>query len=144
MTGAVVVTMWGNFGDPSRELVVIAGLLALVWVPWVPVPRALNRVLGLLAGTSLYIYLTHPQVYPAVRDATSPQLAFVASLVVGVAVGLGAQRLIGRAEARLGRSAMPRRCAVPSAPSVEVVQAPPSRRFGSRVSLALSSSRPRA
>ena len=101
VTGTVVVTVWGYFGDPSRELVVIAGLLALLWVPWVAVPRALNRVLGLLAGTSMYIYLTHPQVYPAVRDATSPQLAFVASLAVGVAVG---------------------RRAVPSAPSVEVVQ----------------------
>jgi hypothetical protein len=108
VTGAVVVTVWGYFGDPSRELVVIAGLLALVWVPWVPVPRVLSRVLGLLAGTSLYIYLTHPQVYPAVRDATSPQLAFVASLVVGVAAGLCAQRLIGRAEAAALSSSRPR------------------------------------
>jgi hypothetical protein len=122
VTGTVVVTVWGYFGDPSRELVVIAGLLALLWVPWVAVPRALNRVLGLLAGTSMYIYLTHPQVYPAVRDATSPQLAFVASLAVGVAVGIAAQRLLGRAEARLGRSAVHRRRAVPSAQSVEVVR----------------------
>jgi hypothetical protein len=108
VTAAVVVTAWGFFGDPSRELVMIAGLLALVWVPWVPVPRALSRLLGLLAGTSLYIYLTHPQVYPALRDATSPQLAFVASLVVGIAAGLGAQRLIGRAEAVTLSSSRPR------------------------------------
>jgi hypothetical protein len=91
-TALVVASVWGFFGDASRELVVIGGLLVLLWARDVPVPRVAQRLVVLLASTSLFIYLTHPQVYPAVRDATSPLVAFVASLVVGVLAGLAAQR----------------------------------------------------
>jgi acyl-CoA synthetase (AMP-forming)/AMP-acid ligase II len=92
VTAFVVVSVWGFFGDTSREVVVIGGLLVLLWARDVPVPRVGQRLVVLLASTSLFIYLTHPQVYPAVRDATSPLVAFVASLVVGVLAGLAAQR----------------------------------------------------
>ena len=42
-----------------------------------------NRVAAVLAGSSLYIYLTHWQVYPRL-DHHSALLAVAASLAVGI------------------------------------------------------------
>jgi hypothetical protein len=43
----------------------------------------LSRVAGVLASASLYIYLTHFQVYLPLRD-DHPVLAFVLSIMVGI------------------------------------------------------------
>jgi acyl-CoA synthetase (AMP-forming)/AMP-acid ligase II len=80
---AVVATVPGFFGDPAREAVIVAGMLLLIWRPTLPSLRAVNRVAGLLAGASLYIYLTHWQVYPQL-DQISGLLALIASLAVGI------------------------------------------------------------
>ena len=73
------------FVDPEREGVLIAGMLALLWLRAVPVVAPLHRLAALLAGASLWIYLVHWQVYPAVVERATPALATVASLAVGVA-----------------------------------------------------------
>ena len=54
----------GYFGDLQRELLVLAGLVVLVCVPALRLPRLLGAACGVLAGASLWIYLTHWQVYP--------------------------------------------------------------------------------
>ncbi|MFP8959719.1 AMP-binding protein [Streptomyces nanhaiensis] len=95
VTAAVLVTVPGFFGQPAREAVVVAGLALLVWVPSLPSLGPLNRLAGLLAGSSLYIYLTHWQVYPHLKDH-SPLLALFASLTVGIAYGAVATRLVRR------------------------------------------------
>lgn len=77
----VVVAAAGYFGDGHREALVAAALLLLVWVPAVPVPAALTSVAGIVAEASLYIYLTHFQVYPLFE---SPLAGVVASVVFGV------------------------------------------------------------
>ena len=41
----------------------------------------------MLAGASLFIYLTHWQVYPPLEDSGHPWLALGASLAVGIAYG---------------------------------------------------------
>ena len=74
----------GFFGDPQREAVVAGGLLLLVWLEAVPVPRLVARVVGSLAAASLYIYLTHWQVYPYL-EMKIPILAVLSSVVVGLA-----------------------------------------------------------
>jgi surface polysaccharide O-acyltransferase-like enzyme len=78
------------FGSTQRVVVVGIGFLALLWVSTVPVARILAPGLGLLAGASLYIYLTHYQVYPLLGDTL--WLALVTATVVGVVIHLGAQR----------------------------------------------------
>jgi acyl-CoA synthetase (AMP-forming)/AMP-acid ligase II len=79
-----VVTMVGAFHQWERDAYVAVGLLALVWLPSVRVPRVLARAAGVLAGASLWIYLTHWQVYPRWED-THPWFATAASVAVGVA-----------------------------------------------------------
>jgi acyl-coenzyme A synthetase/AMP-(fatty) acid ligase len=80
----LVATVPGFFGDPAREGVVVAGLLMLVWVPSMRVPQPVGRLAGALAAGSLYVYLTHWQVYPWF-EVDVPLLGLVASLAVGLA-----------------------------------------------------------
>jgi acyl-coenzyme A synthetase/AMP-(fatty) acid ligase len=85
VTALAVVTTVGFFGQPHREVIVLGGLLLMLWVPHVRVPAPLARAAGVLAGASLFVYLTHWQVYPPLEDAGHPWLALVASLTVGIA-----------------------------------------------------------
>ena len=71
--------------DDSWDLVALLGILILLWVPWVPVPRPLVGVVWTLAGASLFIYLIHWQVYIAFEN---PYLGVLASLVAGIAAWL--------------------------------------------------------
>jgi hypothetical protein len=79
----VVFTVPGFFGDPAREAVVLAGLLLLLWIPAIAVPRVLVPVLGVVASASLFVYLVHWQVYPALEN-DFPVLATLASFAVGI------------------------------------------------------------
>lgn len=84
LTSAVVVlTVPGFFGDPAREAIVLVGLLVLLWIPLVTLPRILVPVLGVVASASLFVYLVHWQVYPLLEDEF-PLLATLASFAVGI------------------------------------------------------------
>lgn len=101
VTAVALATVPGFFGDePAREALIMAGFALLVWVPSLPSVPLVNRVAGVLAGSSLYIYLTHWQVFPRI-DHISGWLALAASLVAGVAYS--------RLAARAGRSEPVRR-----------------------------------
>ena len=91
----LVVGAWGFTGDPRRDLVVVLGALALVWLPTVPWPRLLVGVTGTLASASLYIYLTHWQVYPHLEDRW-PLGGLLASLALGVATWHLGNRIAAR------------------------------------------------
>ena len=77
------VGVWGFFGDPVREALVAAGVTLLVWVPRIPLPRPVVRLLGVVAASSLFVYLTHWQVYPYLED-DHPLLATLSSFAVGI------------------------------------------------------------
>jgi acyl-CoA synthetase (AMP-forming)/AMP-acid ligase II len=74
----------GFFGDLQRELLIVTGIAVLLWLPSLRVPRLLAPTITVLAGASLFVYLTHWQVYPHL-EMDHPVLAMLASLVVGVA-----------------------------------------------------------
>lgn len=84
------------FGEPSRERVVWIGLLIALWVPVARLPRVAASVVGVLATSSLAIYLTHWQVYPHL-EVDHPWLALLASLVVGVAYHYASKPLVDAA-----------------------------------------------
>lgn len=90
VTLAAVATVPGFFGQPARETLIVAGFALLTWLPTVPSLGVLNKVAGVLAGSSLYIYVTHWQVYPHLREL--PLVALAASLALGVAYAA----LVGR------------------------------------------------
>lgn len=96
---AVLVVAPGFFGEPLREAIVVAGCLLLCWVPVLRVPRVLVPVVVVLAASSMYVYLTHWQVYPPIEEV-SPALATLASFAVGIVVWWLA-RAAGRAVTRL-------------------------------------------
>ncbi len=87
----------GFFPDqPERQLVLAAGLVLLVQPRSLPVPRMIVPAVQVLASASLWIYLTHWQVYPELEAAGRPLTAIGASLAVGVAAWWTWRRLTGR------------------------------------------------
>jgi acyl-CoA synthetase (AMP-forming)/AMP-acid ligase II len=103
VTAAIVATVPGFFGEPAREAVIVAGLSLLVWVRHLPSVALLNRVAGVLAASSLYIYLTHWQVFPRIAGESRP-LALAASLVAGIGYWALCTRVSGWLAAGTGRS----------------------------------------
>jgi acyl-CoA synthetase (AMP-forming)/AMP-acid ligase II len=94
--GLAAPAVWGFWGpQPLREALVMGGLLLLVWVPRLPVPRPLNRMVGAVAGMSLVLYLTHWQVYPPLLRTFGPAAAF-AGCLAGAFVIWSGSRLVGR------------------------------------------------
>lgn len=101
-TAIVLATVPGFFGDPVRESIVIVGLVLLVWVASLPVPAFLAGAVGTVASASLFVYLTHWQVYPPIEEV-SPPLAIVASFAVGLAAWWAWGRATGWLSARRRR-----------------------------------------
>jgi hypothetical protein len=102
VTGAILLTIPGYFDRPQREAVIMAGLVLLVWVPSLPSLAAVNRAAGVLAASSLYIYLTHWQVFPHL-DHHNALLALAASLAAGIAYAAVAARAMPALRAPLTR-----------------------------------------
>jgi acyl-CoA synthetase (AMP-forming)/AMP-acid ligase II len=102
VTAALVVSVPGFFDSPQRGVVVGVGLVLLVWVPRVKVPRPLNRWVGAVAAASLAIFLTHFAVLPWLRPHLPPAAVFVAALATGVAIDLLGARV--RPGERLARA----------------------------------------
>lgn len=90
----ILLAVPGFFGDPVREAVVAAGLLLLLWIPAIAVPRMLVPALRIVASASLFVYLVHWQVYPALQDHF-PLLATLASFAAGILVWRGYSRVAG-------------------------------------------------
>ena len=99
VSALALITVPGFFQNPSRDTLVLVGIALLVWVPTVRVPAWTARPLWALASASLYIYLTHWQVYPHL-SAHSRAAALVASL----AAGIGCWWLVTRAPRRARRA----------------------------------------
>jgi len=83
VSALVVATVPGFFGDAQREWFIVAGVLMLVWLDGIQAPKFVATSLGVVASGSLYIYLTHWQVYPYL-EMDHPLLAVLSSLAVGL------------------------------------------------------------
>ncbi|MEV6402833.1 AMP-binding protein [Streptomyces bobili] len=101
VTVAAVATIPGFFpGEPFRDAVVTAGFVLLVWVRTLPSRGRVNTVAGVLASSSLYIYLTHWQIFPLIKDF-SGWPALLASLLFGIGYATVATRVTRRLSATL-------------------------------------------
>lgn len=104
----LVLAMPGFFDNTSRELIVATGILLAMWVPRVVVPPFAHRVVGTIAGASLYVYLTHFFAYPDVREAHGPLAAVAVSLLLGIVVWVAVERVrraVAAVRTRTGRPA---------------------------------------
>ena len=84
VSAIAVLTVPGFFENVTRECTLLAGILVLIWLPSIPVPKGLRRLTVVLASASLYAYLVHWLVYPPLAGI-SPALAVGASLAAGAA-----------------------------------------------------------
>ncbi|MGI8808427.1 MAG: AMP-binding protein [Acidimicrobiales bacterium] len=100
----VLAAVPGFFDKPSRDMIVIGGLLLATWIRTMPVPRPFNRAVGATAAASLAIYLTHWQVYPPLVRNGGPLLACIGSVIVGVAVWSATRRVGNVVRARFSRA----------------------------------------
>ena len=80
--GALALGLPGFFVAPSRGVIVLLALLVVVSVPMLRVPRWLGAPLSGVAAASLFLYLTHWQVFPPLQQWPWPALA--ASIALGV------------------------------------------------------------
>jgi peptidoglycan/LPS O-acetylase OafA/YrhL len=106
----------GFFGDLQRELVVAGSVVLLLWAGSVPLPRTAARLAQAVASASLWIYLTHWQVYPGLEAAGHAPAAILASVVVGVACSAAytaAAAAVARLTRRRGRRTAPRSASRP-------------------------------
>jgi len=109
VTALAVAAIPGFFADSHRELIVLATVVLVTWMPTIPLPRRLVAPLGAVAGASLFIYLTQFQVYPPVHRALGPVAAVAASLAVGIVTWLGVRRVTALAHRRVTAAAAARR-----------------------------------
>ena len=105
VSALVLLAVPGFFETTSRDLVVSAGILAVTWTRTVPVPGVVRPIVGLVAASTLWIYLTHWQLYPPLQRLAGPLAATVVSLAAGVAVWVLARGVRARVPLpQLGRS----------------------------------------
>jgi hypothetical protein len=78
----LIISLLGYFDRTERELLVLAGFALLIWLPALRCPPVATVVAGVIAEASLYIYLTHFQVYPLFDG--HPLLGVVVSVAAGV------------------------------------------------------------
>jgi acyl-CoA synthetase (AMP-forming)/AMP-acid ligase II/acyl carrier protein len=83
---AVPLAVLGFFPNPVRVGMITVGLLALIWLPRVVLPTVANRVAGLVASASLYIYLTHWETQAFLQGKANSLTATVVAIAVGIAV----------------------------------------------------------
>ena len=93
VSALVLACVPGFFGEPVREAVVMGGLLLLIWVPVVVVPGRLSKPIGLVAAASLYIYLTHWQVWPALADVLPIGVVLPLTIGAGIAAWIVVERM---------------------------------------------------
>jgi acyl-CoA synthetase (AMP-forming)/AMP-acid ligase II len=125
----LVAMLPGRMEDLSREIIVISGVVLLLSVARLPVPRHLLNPMSLLASASLAIYLTHYAVFPYLQPQVPAAIVWVVCIAVGCAAWLGTVRVtraarslfrverpvpvtsdpVSRAASRAGRAVLPGR-----------------------------------
>jgi len=105
-----LVAIYGYFGNGLREGIVGIGMMLLIWMPALRCPTAVAAVAGIIAEGSLYIYLTHFQVYPLFSN---PAAEVIASLLAGAGLASAVAALRKHAgAARRHRRSTIARCGV--------------------------------
>ncbi|MBB1344481.1 hypothetical protein [Pseudoalteromonas sp. SG45-2] len=77
------------FGWSSRILFLYFGSLFTIWLPYILIPRVINKIVTIVAFSSMFIYLTHFQTLSLLNkifSSVSPGLAVLMSFLVGIVI----------------------------------------------------------
>jgi hypothetical protein len=105
---AAVCAYLYNGGLTGGWVLLVAGVGMVMFVPTVPVPRAVKLVVAQVAGASMFIYLSHYEVIPMMSKFTHGYLGWPA-LVACVVVGLVFAHAYGYVERLLSGTRIGRR-----------------------------------
>ncbi|EFC80838.1 AMP-binding protein [Parafrankia sp. EUN1f] len=112
----------GYFDDAIRETIVGAGLLAMMFLPRLLLPRAAVAVAASVSNASLYTYLTHFAVYEWALPHAAPLVVLFGCLGVGIGTWM--------ITVRLCRMGWPPRALSAARPSATRWALPPERAAG--------------
>jgi acyl-coenzyme A synthetase/AMP-(fatty) acid ligase/surface polysaccharide O-acyltransferase-like enzyme len=84
-----LATAPGFFGYAPREFFIAGALVVLVWWRELPIPVRVVRPIGAVAAASMWIYITHFTFWPLFLDVTRIEVAYLLTIVSGVAVWFG-------------------------------------------------------
>jgi acyl-CoA synthetase (AMP-forming)/AMP-acid ligase II len=76
----------GFFEQPVREGFIVAGLVLLTWARTVSFPRRFVPAASSLAAASMWILISHFQVWPELYPRLPMAVAYPATIVVGIAI----------------------------------------------------------
>lgn len=97
----------GFFDRPQREWFIIAGLLALTWFRQVPCPPPLVPLVATVATASMWIYISHFQLWRPLDRLVPRELAYPLTVLAGIAIWACAEQ-ITRAARRALQARRPR------------------------------------
>jgi acyltransferase-like protein len=108
-----VVSVPPFFGSAyEHAAIVLVGLLVLLFVERIPVPRALVVPVTAVAGASLGIYLTHFALLPLLGVGVPPAVLVVLGLAVGIVAWRTGTAVVQRAVRLLTAPGVTARCRV--------------------------------
>lgn len=81
-----LVTIPGAFDRPQREWFILIGLLALIWIKEVPLPRVAIWPMATVAAASMWILITHFRVFPPLTRNLPLAVAYAMTIAAGVLV----------------------------------------------------------
>ena len=84
----------GYFDQFDREARIMVMIAALIWLPTVRLPEPLAYAIGKIAAASMYIFLVHWQIYPALTPIMSDRIAFWLTIAAGVGVWFAVQQVL--------------------------------------------------
>jgi acyl-CoA synthetase (AMP-forming)/AMP-acid ligase II len=97
-----LATAPGVFDNPRREMFIAGGLILLVWVKELPMPRVLVRPVATIAAASMWILISHFMIWPPMTEWFVVEVAYVLTVAASVGVWWLVTRAPGLVDARLG------------------------------------------
>jgi acyl-CoA synthetase (AMP-forming)/AMP-acid ligase II len=81
-----LATAPGVFQNPRREYFIAVGLVLLVWVKEVPLPRPVVRPVATIAAASMWIFISHFMIWPILKSWFIIEVAYPLTVLVCLGV----------------------------------------------------------
>lgn len=81
-----LVTAYGVFQNPQREYFIATGLVLLVWVKEIPLPRPAVAPIATVAAASMWILISHFMIWPPMKDWFIVEVAYPLTVLASIGV----------------------------------------------------------